>query len=86
MAASFNVASYQSMLASMKGQQQQGVRQPSALEAFAASSRALALPAVHSYNLFSPKTGIRRRVYLPLASKQEVTEWLKKSNSAYTVL
>ena len=84
MAASFNVASYQSMLASMKGQQ--GVRQPSALEAFAASSRALALPAVHSYNLFSPKTGIRRRVYLPLASKQEVTEWLKKSNSAYTVL
>ena len=85
MAASFNVASYQSMLASMKGQQQ-GVRQPSALEAFAASSRALALPAVHSYNLFSPKTGIRRRVYLPLASKQEVTEWLKKSNSAYTVL
>ena len=83
MAASFNVASYQSMLASMK---QQGVRQPSALEAFAASSRALALPAVHSYNLFSPKTGIRRRVYLPLASKQEVTEWLKKSNSAYTVL
>ena len=85
MAASFNVTSYQSMLASMKGQQQ-GVRQPSALEAFAASSRALALPAVHSYNLFSPKTGIRRRVYLPLASKQEVTEWLKKSNSAYTVL